>query len=749
MHTTLPHVDWTRLAADYVKSAASAAQSDESAVERAFSDQAYQAVARKAGALMGDQHLIGFENVYSNDDSTRMVGTFGFKSGKEIYLAPVFFVDSEIRGADLLYIHSIKQMRPLTKEWANYLISKSDSDMGSSHSKSDTAKIRDSMDTSVIAYGGQSKMASVMPEFSTAWEDMCKRASSEIVANNLNMREVLGALGPEALGTLIGWCEKSAAFADSLERFVGEDVWASEATYAPHIKVASAAPAPWSVTVDPTMSADPEWFARGFTMEDTRPLEKCATLYETSDNQELTTVGEPGIWDVLRSDGSFKRTLVFNFDEESDTSLDPLRSSDSDYYMDESALTLDSRRSLCRGRKPRVALVDHDGVSNDVPVGLVFGGNHMPLNKSDRILDSMESGKCYRMVDVRNQSIGPEFWVASKAVRSDGVEDYMVSRYPEATAYPLTKNPSLDKSAGDVAGVDRKFVEVAADKSEGGRSIQYLRNLRLGNQAIVTQWALDNSDNAIKGLRIKSARDGAYTVTLGGTTRACDGVQKLAHTLLADFGIHVTGVRSLLSQLDASGDITVAWESPEIIKLASSRVRVQGRENFRTFTDNLSGMAIEPTQRAILRTDWQRPDTPGHRFGDAWDPAMGKKVQNGLSVQVLISSPPEEIARLASENSMPSVFEHGVVGNLVKTMDAAPLIDSYIPKLEAAVDSLGRTMFLFLWKPSDFEELFGVDDMQRMDAGISGSFRILGNLLLDLLVRVKEGPRENVSRLQA
>lgn len=742
----MSNVDWRKMASDVVKSAATAAQSDESAVERAFADQAYQAVARKAGPLMGDQHLIGFENVYSNDDSTRMVGTFGFKSGKEIYLAPVFFVNSEIRGADLLYIHSIKQMRPLTKEWSNYLISKSDSDMGSNYPKADTAKIRDTMDTSVIAYGGQSKLASAMPDFSNAWDEMCKRASTAKVASNLDMKEVLGALGTEALDTLISWCEKSAAFADSLERFVGEDVWAAEDTYAPHIKVASA-PEPWFVSVNPQRSSDLEWFARGFTMEDTRPMEKCAMLYETADNQELSSVAEPGLWDVLRSDGSFKRTLVFNYD--ADSKLDPIAKQDSDYYMDEHDLTLNSRRSLTRRTTPRVVLVDFDGASNDVPSGVVFGGNHLPLRTSERILDSMATGKCYRMVDLSSQSAGDSFYVVSKTVRSDGVEDYMVARYPESMPQPLTRNPHLNKSAGDVVGSDIRFVEVGADTSDNGNSIKYLRNLRLGSQAVVTQWALDNSDNAIKGLRIKSARNGAYTLTFGSTTRACEDSKKLAHTLLADLGIHVSGVRSLLSKLDTSDEVSVAWESPEIAKYASTRVRIADRENFRNYTDNSTGMIVEPAQRAILRTDWQRPDVPGNRFGDAWDPAMGKKVQNGMSVQVLISTPPTEIARLATESSMPSVFEHGVVGNLVKTMDAAPLIDSYIPKLEDAVDALGRTMFLFLWKPSDFEALFGVDDMQRMDAGISGSFRVLGNLLLDLLVRVKEGPRENVSKLQA
>ena len=69
---------------------------------------------------------------------------------------------------------------------------------------------------------------------------------------------------------------------------------------------------------------------------------------------------------------------------------------------------------------------------------------------------------------------------------------------------------------------------------------------------------------------------------------------------------------------------------------------------------------------------------------------------------------------------------------MADTFDANTLVTKYVDKLQEAVDSLGRTKFLFYWKPDDFQKAYGSDDMINLEAEIDSNFESLGNLTLKL-----------------
>ena len=91
-------------------------------VEKAFLDQAYVFIQNKATPLMRDPYRLGFEIVFKNDDNTRMVGIFVFRVDDDLLYAPVFFINGEIKGTDLLYRHATKKFVPLTNDWCLSLI---------------------------------------------------------------------------------------------------------------------------------------------------------------------------------------------------------------------------------------------------------------------------------------------------------------------------------------------------------------------------------------------------------------------------------------------------------------------------------------------------------------------------------------------------------------------------------------------------------------------------------------------------
>ena len=96
--------------------------------ERTFADLAFVRLKDKAPTLL--DHLVGFQLVDKNDEETHAVGVFGFKIGEDWVYAPVFFINGELKGYELLYLKSQDAFVPLTEEWVNYILNRKPSILG-------------------------------------------------------------------------------------------------------------------------------------------------------------------------------------------------------------------------------------------------------------------------------------------------------------------------------------------------------------------------------------------------------------------------------------------------------------------------------------------------------------------------------------------------------------------------------------------------------------------------------------------
>ena len=90
--------------------------------ERTFADLAYARLRDKAPTLL--DYLIGFQLIDKNEDETHAVGVFGFKVASEWIYAPVFFINGELKGHELMYIKSQDMFAPMTEEWVNYILNR-------------------------------------------------------------------------------------------------------------------------------------------------------------------------------------------------------------------------------------------------------------------------------------------------------------------------------------------------------------------------------------------------------------------------------------------------------------------------------------------------------------------------------------------------------------------------------------------------------------------------------------------------
>lgn len=90
--------------------------------EQAFASLAYSHLQDKAPRLV--DHIVGFQLVERNEDSTKAVGVFGVKLNSLWIYAPVFFLNGKLKGHELLYVKSKDLFLPMKEGWINYLMSR-------------------------------------------------------------------------------------------------------------------------------------------------------------------------------------------------------------------------------------------------------------------------------------------------------------------------------------------------------------------------------------------------------------------------------------------------------------------------------------------------------------------------------------------------------------------------------------------------------------------------------------------------
>ncbi|HEX4589085.1 MAG TPA: hypothetical protein VH120_04105, partial [Gemmataceae bacterium] len=111
-----------------VKSAEGAGDGQDQAFEQAFANLAHAYLKDRAPGLL--DYEVGFQLLERNEDNSKAVGVRGFKVGSQILFAPVFFIDGDLKGHELLYIKNDDQFVPLKENWINYLLQKKPMTLG-------------------------------------------------------------------------------------------------------------------------------------------------------------------------------------------------------------------------------------------------------------------------------------------------------------------------------------------------------------------------------------------------------------------------------------------------------------------------------------------------------------------------------------------------------------------------------------------------------------------------------------------
>jgi hypothetical protein len=725
--------------------------------EQMFFSQAVTFIENAAEPLMKDPFRIGFEIVYRNENLTRLVGIFIFKVEGTLLFAPVFYLNGRIKGNCLLYLTDKKLFTLLDPDWCTWIIQRYKPHAGEAidrgqrqlqtQSTSDFNKLLNPPRTYKTAAHEAWKE---MSEAAEAFFDTEKTASSEVVDGEM-LQSVMEDLGYEGLKLMKETIEHNPKFAADLSsRFKVEQ-------YLPLTALEKKASDKFSnaavlLHTQPQFNENVKtasgehalnWAKLGYMIEDRRPLEKCASVVvtEEADKQCMELVQGPGIYDATFSDGKDYRVLVApivsSYKHNPGSEVRDLdHANRNDHYGDLCSpsnwdddkiemryITLEGEPLTDTTRKGVVVMMENNEVITKPAFEEV--GSATPT-----------AGDFYVLLDPERRAfVGGPFYVHSVdgdvAVIENG--QYMYHSEGEDVSIPsarasccelqLNSNSDVADPAYGVINKNMRFIKLSKVKDGNSTDVKKMK---------VAPLDIDQAYSRIlrQGhLKLSMRMTGPDEFTFDDVSSQTRRTSKLAAALhlVREYGCHGAQAEALAQTVQKQGKLDV------FIKRAS--VILPPTDAFDEDYDPDLAALTEAPQTQIIAAESEYPERPPMRYGDS--------IQLGSGAEVDALGGPIEVDNLAKRVGMRSVFEHGIIGSLVREFDAAAVVDRYLPDLEKGLDRLGRLYFLICYKPDDFGRMFGVDDVQTMESSIEGTFRSLGRLNLDILQKTS-APKTSV-----
>lgn len=647
-------------------------------VEKAFLDQAYVFIQNKATPLMRDPYRLGFEIVFKNDDNSRMVGIFVFRVDSDLLYAPVFFSNGQINGTDLLYRHNTKKFVPLNNDWCQYLISLSNYSEGVKSPK-DVRTSNKGMNVQELvtppAYKSASEMtvSEACETADAAWEDMQKVAAEDREKGSIVKKFIMEDGGYSAVDLLTKKAGSDPKYATYLARHVG--------------------------------------------IENVMPAEL---------NEE--TKNKPG---VVKQELTYQHGF---FGEK---------------YASQGGMLTDTRKNLvtkivtneggeeegkCYGDiRPRwehgcYELLHKDGTSGSYKIATIEDSDDVIVLSDAGWQQAPASSLSIVGHDIEEKSAGKKEEEEPNIKEGSWYTQVVSTDENLKVTEPFQVVEAMDTLSD---GVERYKVKGASGKADWltfrDDEEKYFLQLPQGNDEFKL---LDNSnfDQLAKGANLSKvtvAPRGLYYIV-----QSQEGISgemsKLASQLyvMAKFRMDETTASNIMEKA-ASGRFTFYYEP---IEKKATNLSFEQPPDFYTGFDPDFNMPTESPQKFTVISDSDEHPEPEKRIGD------GMKFDSGDQVGDLNA---ESLAQLSMDTGKSSLFEHGVVGNLVDTYDSTILIDKYIPVMEEGLDKIGRILFLFYWKPNDFSRLYGSDDQSGIENKLISNFKSFGDLVLELLKKTK------------
>jgi hypothetical protein len=671
--------------------------------EKAFSDLAFAYINNNAPKLF--DHMVGFQIVENNEDDTKALGVFGFKIGKEWYYAPVFFLNGDLKGQELLYAKTSKLFLPMEEAWIDYIINKKPLIAGQNTTNS------------------IGLLGSYLPNFSNITQSpIHKRAyatefdgSGEIYANttigerfdlrpvegmwaelnnlhkqaceNLSLSKVLKN-DPQLRDVLAHRAHYYPKFAKALTKFYQPEdlidttnlVVAKEAKVATEqfqCKAAAKKEANTKVSFltsmddlyQPGVSSElkEEYLKRGFAVNDLRTQTEKSAMYDN--NIKITNPTESGYYQVITMDGSLVQCYISPIDDEYSKTPQII------------VIPCPDRYHSFQESNLNVVVLDSYFEKTDGPL--------VKKNLTNKMIEELGSWprKYHYFLLNDNGDVCKIVAHDRDAVVSDKIQS--IKNINHTTMVPKGKKC-----------LQKKQMEGA-------------KKLLLGDWDTINN--IDMTKVATE-VTLKNVGGSQYRSLVGCDVRNLSGKVATTRFLVQEVGLDKADANLLVSEANEKKSATY------FVKLAYPYAVDQ----------------YDP-QAPFMST----PDVTGY------DPAWAQQTSNDEVVeQPVMGLPqnpmgdygeldPETLQSMtqSADQNQKEVFDTTALSSLLNTNDVSNMIDKYLKDLIVAIDRIGRILFMMYYHYDTYQDRYGSDELFELEDALKNSFKTTGKLVLFLKQR--------------
>lgn len=736
-------------------------QGDSASFEQAFSNLAHAYLRDSAPKLL--DHEIGFQLLDRNNENTKAVGVFAFKVGSQWLYAPVFFLNGELKGHELLYIKNQDMFVPLKENWVNYLVNRKPNILGSGVDRNLGQLGQRQPDFTQLSRSpakfGSAKptlkemMTAAMPTFAKC-ATMSTAAAFADMGKALDLGKFLKSARLETINMLVNTFKHAPALAKAFDEFHGLAV-IKEAIAAAHAannrpKIASvleSAPAKSEatkslriITLDVTLQTklppetteeDQEKLLRdGVLILDQRDRDNVSIPYNVQVEKKLFNPTCSGLYDILLKPNTVERVYIAVYP------MGPAKRSD---FV--TVVRTEGKPTWINTRADQVFCLAHhcgeefDTWFNGLPEAdsASKSGRYMAIGKNGdatvpfrviRELGNTEFGGHSYEVHMEDHSKFPPKGHISPCCYSDPL-NYDKYRDGERIHLNGKKGSQLRASMGDIFVPESfKLLKCAPGEDDVPAS-------ELGNGA-----ACGCGESEDPPLMPGGLADAQLEIM--GKTAALE-VYHSGTEVVINKAAAVSPIKALVTLVEHHGLREDA--AREILKTAQAKRKYSGRIKY-----------AEPYGAPMMINGAPgAPTDPGPVMGGETIMNSGVPTQLGIDMGIPVPGMSasqtdrqiynpntmldnKDLRRVmeAAQTGQKEVFDTAMLGSMLRAVRDDSMVDRYMGELTKGLDKLGRILFMFYWHGDRFADRYGKADMPELEDSLRNAFEMLGDVILFL-----------------
>ena len=757
-----------------VKAAEIGGRGDDAAFEQAFSNLAHAYLRDAAPKLL--EHEIGFQLLDRNRENTKAVGVFAFKLGSQWLYAPVFFLNGDLKGHELLYIKNQDMFVPLKENWVNYLVNRKPSILGSGIDKNLTQFGQRQPDFTQLSrspakFGSaqptlKEMMTAVMPTLAKTATMNTALAFQEL-GQSLNLATFLKEARLTTIDMLVKSCQYAPHLAEAIDEFHGLDiikeaVAAAKAREAQATKQAgvldSAPEKPKAqsslkiVTYETTLQTGlPAGYSEedqekllndGVLIKDERGDDQVSVPYSIQTEKKLFNPTESGLYELVVKPGDIERCYV---------AVHPMGASK---------------------RADFVTVVRVDGTPDwlNTRADQVFAVSKVEGDEFDTWYDALPEAntvsKSGRYMALNKRGDGT---VPFRVLREYGTSDYGTTAY-EVHLEDHNKYPARGSISGcchtDPLNYDkyRDGVRLHLNGKQGSSLRSSMGDIFVpeGYKLLKVSKGEDDVEDANDQGACGCGESDPPALMPGNLADA----QLMLLQKTSSLEVYHNGTEVTLNQINMTPrDALVFLVEREGLREKAAREILTRARARRKFSCQIKRAGDPYGGPMMINNAPTAPADPGPVMGG--ETIMGTSIPTQLGIDVGVPVPGMSASQTdrsvynpntnldtkainnvmnAAQSGQREVFDTAMIGTMLRAVRDDGLVDRYMGELTKGLDKLGRIMFMFYWHGDRFADRYGKSDMPELEDSLRNAFEMLGDVILFLKQKTIEPYPEEQSQ---